>query len=71
MGQPAYLQFVTQAANARGWFFAKIAELATKTLITRVSATTRQNPAFAQLTTQGGDGVRICQSALLATDFIT
>ena len=39
VGQPAYSQFVTQAANARGWFFAKIAEPATKTPITRVSAT--------------------------------
>ena len=38
-GQPAYSQFVTQAASARGWFFAKIAEPATKTPITRVSAT--------------------------------
>src|SRR6516164_7165700 len=36
---PAYSQFVTQAASARGWFFAKIAEPATKTPITRVSAT--------------------------------
>ena len=39
VGQPAYSQFVTQAASARGWFFAKIAEPATKTPITRVSAT--------------------------------
>ena len=31
MGQPAYSQFVTQAASARGWFFAKIAEPATNT----------------------------------------
>ena len=39
VGQPVYSQFVTQAASARGWFFAKIAEPATKTPITRVSAT--------------------------------
>ena len=39
VGQPAYSQFVTQAASARGWFFAKIAEPATRTPITRVSAT--------------------------------
>ena len=39
VGQPAYSQLVTQAASARGWFFAKIAEPATKTPITRVSAT--------------------------------
>ena len=38
-GEPAYSQFVTQADSARGWFFAKIAEPATKTPITRVSAT--------------------------------
>ena len=38
-GQPAYSQFVTQAASARGWFFAKNAEPATKTPITRASAT--------------------------------
>jgi hypothetical protein len=39
VGQPAYSQFATQAASARGWFFAKIAEPATNTPITKASAT--------------------------------
>jgi hypothetical protein len=39
VGQPAYSQFITQAASARGWFFANIAEPATKRPITRVSTT--------------------------------